>query len=172
MNDMPELPRPAREAWACDTDDRGIPTREGDHMAVDRSYIARNNASRKRLETLVARCTDGELAQTMPAGWTVASVLAHVAFWDHRIEVLFERWRSMGTAPAAPSAARSTTARRSPSPAARHASARRALPPRPREALPAYGQARAGAGASHHGDDDVPRDGDEVLAGAGGTELK
>ena len=69
-------------------------------MAVDRSYIGRNNASRKRLETLVARCTDGELAQTMPAGWTVASVLAHVAFWDHRIEVLFERWRSTGTAPA------------------------------------------------------------------------
>jgi hypothetical protein len=69
-------------------------------MAVDRSYIARNNASRQRLETLVARCTDSQLAQAMPAGWTVASVLAHVAFWDHRIQVLFEQWRSTGTAPA------------------------------------------------------------------------
>src|SRR5262249_61610549 len=28
--------------------------------------------------------------------------------------------------------------------------------------------ARAGAGASHHRDDDVPRDGDDVLVGAGG----
>jgi hypothetical protein len=74
-------------------------------MAVDRSYIARNNASRQRLETLVARCTDGQLAQAMPAGWTVASVLAHVAFWDHRVEVLFERWRSTGTVPAVEDAA-------------------------------------------------------------------
>ena len=32
----------------------------------------------------------------------------------------------------------------------------------------AHGQARAGAGAPHHGDDDVPRDGHAVLAGAGG----
>jgi uncharacterized damage-inducible protein DinB len=70
-------------------------------MAVDRSYIARNNASRQRLETRVARCTDSQLAQAMPAGWTVASVLAHMAFWDHRIQVLFEQWRSTGTAPAA-----------------------------------------------------------------------
>src|SRR5262249_47241215 len=34
-------------------------------------------------------------------------------------------------------------------------------------ALPAHAPARAGAGASHHRDDDVPRDGDDVLAGAG-----
>ena len=32
----------------------------------------------------------------------------------------------------------------------------------------AHGQARAGAGAPHHRDDDVPRDGHAVLAGAGG----
>jgi len=30
-------------------------------------------------------------------------------------------------------------------------------------------EARAGARASHHGDDDVPRDGNDVLAGAGGS---
>src|SRR5215472_5744755 len=29
--------------------------------------------------------------------------------------------------------------------------------------------ARAGAGASHHRDDDVPRDGDDVLVGEGGA---
>src|SRR4029453_9575751 len=51
--------------------------------------------------------------------------------------------------------------------AARHAPPRRPLPPRPRQALPAHGQARAGAGAPHHRDDDVPRDGHDVLAGAG-----
>ena len=36
------------------------------------------------------------------------------------------------------------------------------------EALPAHGQARAGAGAPQHRDDDVPRDGHAVLAGSGG----
>jgi len=39
---------------------------------------------------------------------------------------------------------------------------------RPRRALPAHGQARASAGASHHCDGDVPRDGDDVPAGEGG----
>jgi DNA-binding SARP family transcriptional activator len=36
--------------------------------------------------------------------------------------------------------------------------------------LPPHGQARAGSGAPHHRDDDVPRDGHAVLAGAGGAE--
>ena len=43
----------------------------------------------------------------------------------------------------------------------------RPLQTRPRQALAAHGPARAGAGASHHRNDDVPRDGDDVLAGAG-----
>src|SRR5215831_3643553 len=34
-------------------------------------------------------------------------------------------------------------------------------------ALPAHGPARGGAGASHHRDDDAPRDGDDILAGEG-----
>src|SRR4029453_1474663 len=37
-----------------------------------------------------------------------------------------------------------------------------------RRALPAHGPARVDAGASHHCDDDVLRDGDGVLAGEGG----
>jgi len=52
--------------------------------------------------------------------------------------------------------------------AARHAPPRRALPPRPWQALPAHRQARASARAPHHRHDDVPRDGHELLAGAGG----
>jgi len=42
------------------------------------------------------------------------------------------------------------------------------LSPRPRQALPAYGQTAGGSGAPHHRDEVVPRDGDAVLAGAGG----
>src|SRR5262245_21185139 len=34
----------------------------------------------------------------MDAGWTVAGVLAHVAFWDQRIVVLLDQWERMGPA--------------------------------------------------------------------------
>ncbi|HEX6209980.1 MAG TPA: DinB family protein [Methylomirabilota bacterium] len=68
-------------------------------MAVDRSYVALNDAERKRLESLVARCSDADLERAMPAGWTVAATLAHVAFWDERVRVLFERWEHEGAAP-------------------------------------------------------------------------
>lgn len=35
----------------------------------------------------------------MPAGWTVAAVLGHMAFWDQRIVVLLERWQRSGVVP-------------------------------------------------------------------------
>src|SRR5207244_10718393 len=47
-----------------------------------------------------------------------------------------------------------------------NAPARRALPRRPRQALPTRGQAAGDAGAPHLSDDDVPRDGHALLAGA------
>jgi hypothetical protein len=68
-------------------------------MAADRAYVALNDASRARLEALVRRCSDAQLAHPMPAGWTVAAVLAHVAFWDERVRLLFERWQADGTVP-------------------------------------------------------------------------
>jgi hypothetical protein len=57
-------------------------------MAADRSYIAENDRERQRLEALAARLDDAALGSAMPAGWTVAGVLAHLAFWDQRIVVL------------------------------------------------------------------------------------
>ncbi|HEX2441286.1 MAG TPA: DinB family protein [Methylomirabilota bacterium] len=68
-------------------------------MPTDRSYIALNDASRARLEAFVRRCSDADLAKAMPAGWTVAAVLAHVAFWDERASLLAERWEQQGVAP-------------------------------------------------------------------------
>ena len=61
-----------------------------------RAYVADNEAQRKRLASLVDRLTDQDLSRPMPAGWTVASVLTHVAFWDQRIIDLVERWRKAG----------------------------------------------------------------------------
>ncbi|OLC36369.1 MAG: hypothetical protein AUH81_08240 [Candidatus Rokubacteria bacterium 13_1_40CM_4_69_5] len=65
-------------------------------MAADRSYVAQNNAQRERLRALVARLKDEDLRRPLPAGWTVAGVLAHLAFWDQRILVLIERWERSG----------------------------------------------------------------------------
>jgi hypothetical protein len=67
-------------------------------MAVDRSYVAQNDAERARLKALLAR-SDGDLARPLPAGWTVAGVLGHLAFWDQRVLVLFEQWEKTGQAP-------------------------------------------------------------------------
>ena len=67
-------------------------------MSVDRSYVTRNNNERARLAALVARASDSDLARPLPAGWTVAAVLGHLAFWDQRILVLLDGWEK-GTPP-------------------------------------------------------------------------
>jgi hypothetical protein len=67
-------------------------------MSADRSYVAKNDTERARLKALVARASDADLAKPMPAGWTVAGVLGHLAFWDQRILTLLEAWER-GVAP-------------------------------------------------------------------------
>lgn len=59
-------------------------------MTADRSHIVQNDRERHRLEALVAALDDAALGQPMPVGWTVAGVLAHLAFWDQRIIVFIE----------------------------------------------------------------------------------
>lgn len=61
---------------------------------MDRSFTAENDAQRERLRALIADSSDAELVRPMPAGWTVAAVLAHIAFWDARALYLMEKWRS------------------------------------------------------------------------------
>jgi hypothetical protein len=58
--------------------------------------VAHDSRERERLESLVGRLTDAELARPLSDGWTIAAVLAHVAFWDRRAVVLMERWRHQG----------------------------------------------------------------------------
>jgi hypothetical protein len=71
-------------------------------MAVDRTYVAQNGAERERLRALVGRLTDAELSRPMDAGWTVAAVLGHVAFWDQRALVVMEQWRKNPSATPSP----------------------------------------------------------------------
>jgi len=71
-------------------------------MMADRSYVAENRAQLERLRALVEKLSDPELAGPMDAGWTVAGVLAHLAFWDQRIVTLVDRWADgRGTPPPA-----------------------------------------------------------------------
>jgi uncharacterized damage-inducible protein DinB len=49
-------------------------------MSTD--YSSDNNSQRHRLIQLVARLSDADLAHPMPGGWTVATKLAHLAYWD------------------------------------------------------------------------------------------
>jgi len=65
---------------------------------VDKSYIAENNAERERLRTLVERLSDEELSRPLVAGWTIAGMLAHMAFWDARALALMDKWAG-GVAP-------------------------------------------------------------------------
>src|SRR5262249_45399358 len=59
-------------------------------MAADRSYIAENDRERRRREALVGKLDDAALSRPMPDGWTVASVLAHLAFWDQWIPTFID----------------------------------------------------------------------------------
>jgi hypothetical protein len=72
-------------------------------MAADRTYVSENRAELERLRALVDRLSDQELSRPMEAGWTVAGVLAHLAFWDYRIVTLLDQWGpdGRGTAPRA-----------------------------------------------------------------------
>ena len=65
---------------------------------MDRPYITVNDAERARLKALVERLSDEQLSRPMPAGWTVAGVLAHMAFWDARVLYYLDRWAA-GAAP-------------------------------------------------------------------------
>ena len=99
-------------------------------MATDRSYVAENQAQLARLRALVDSLTDAELAQPMPAGWTVAGVLAHLAYWDQRIVVLMDRWGADGRGTPPPPIEEAAVAASTARPRPRRTSARR--PPRTR----------------------------------------
>ncbi len=58
--------------------------------APDRSYLARNQASRARLLSLLENLTAADLAAKFGEGdWTVGQSLGHLAFWDR---FLAARW--------------------------------------------------------------------------------
>ena len=59
-------------------------------------YSQANVESRQRIETLVRGLSAEDLARTTDYGWTVAALLAHLAFWDQRMVVILRRWLDEG----------------------------------------------------------------------------
>jgi hypothetical protein len=60
-------------------------------VAVDRSHEARNAAESARLARIAERSA-AELSRDLGDGWTVATALAHVAFWDRFAHERLKRW--------------------------------------------------------------------------------
>jgi hypothetical protein len=59
-------------------------------------FVQENTASRSRLEELVRRLSPQDLACRTASGWTVAALLAHLAYWDQRLLALLRRWQAHG----------------------------------------------------------------------------
>jgi hypothetical protein len=56
------------------------------------SFVGENAASQQELRAMVASLSDSDLAQDMGGGWTVAAMLAHMAFYDFRAAAAVDRW--------------------------------------------------------------------------------
>jgi hypothetical protein len=63
----------------------------------DASILDENTAVTARLEALVGRLSDADLARDLGSGWTIAVALSHLAFWDRRVAYVLERWMRDGT---------------------------------------------------------------------------
>ena len=59
-------------------------------------YLERNEEQLERLRRLVAGLSDDDLSRELPAGWSVADTLAHLAFYDRRAAILLERFTREG----------------------------------------------------------------------------
>ena len=61
-------------------------------MPVSTAFAQSNRTQTDRLRRLAQRLDRAMLTVTIPNGWTVAGVLAHVAFWDRLRFCLMRRW--------------------------------------------------------------------------------
>lgn len=61
---------------------------------VERVPLNENDAARQRLTALIDALGDEGLRQPVEPGWSVATILAELAFWDRWALTLVRRWRS------------------------------------------------------------------------------
>ncbi len=63
---------------------------------MDRGFVEQNKASTERLRKLVARLQDTDMGRRVGTDWTVAVALAHLAFWDRRVQFVLDRTQKAG----------------------------------------------------------------------------
>jgi len=61
---------------------------------MNERYSVENTAARDRLQRLTASLTDEDLGCPLSIGWSVATKLLHLAFWDHYCFTLLKSWKS------------------------------------------------------------------------------
>jgi Mycothiol maleylpyruvate isomerase N-terminal domain len=65
----------------------------------NRDFVEENNASRLELNDLISRLDERSFNIEVGPGWTVSTVLCHLAFWDQRVLFVLKKWKSAGFEP-------------------------------------------------------------------------
>ena len=63
---------------------------------MDRAFVELNRASTQRIRAMAERLSDEEMQTRVGEHWTVAIVMAHLAFWDRRVLFTLERTERAG----------------------------------------------------------------------------
>jgi len=66
---------------------------------MNRDFQIANKASLEKMRALIENMSYEQLALPTVAGWTIASTLAHIAFWDNRILYLLNHWKESEIVP-------------------------------------------------------------------------
>ena len=63
---------------------------------MDRSFVELNRASTQRIRAMAESLSDEEMQTRVGEHWTVAIVMAHLAFWDRRVLFSLDRTERAG----------------------------------------------------------------------------
>jgi hypothetical protein len=60
------------------------------------TYASQNTSEREHLERLTSSLSEADLKLPLANGWSVATKLAHLAFWDEYVLALLKKWERDG----------------------------------------------------------------------------
>ena len=60
---------------------------------TSRDFVEENEAARQELSELIATLDANSFTRAVGSGWTVSTLLCHLAFWDQRVFFLLREWQ-------------------------------------------------------------------------------
>jgi hypothetical protein len=66
---------------------------------MKREFCEENRASTEELKALVAGLSEADYQKPVGDGWTVATLLCHLALWDGRAAYTLQSWQTSGKVP-------------------------------------------------------------------------